>query len=410
MVRRDSRFRVYPSEVEQASHMAHRNLTGSNVPKNAAADQQRVPAMRALLRLGQSVWLDDLRRRMTRSGELASMIDQGLRGMTSNPSIFERAIGGSADYDAGLGELMNVHRSNRAVFEAIAVDDVREAADVFHPVYEESAGADGFVSIEVSPEVARDTEGSIAEARRLWYAVNRPNVMIKIPGTRQGWPAIEHCLRAGININVTLLFSVEHYRAVAEAYLRALEARISAGQPIDRLSSAASMFVSRIDTEVDRRIDEAGGALTALRGRVAIANARLTYAAFSQLTNSPRWRALARKGARVQRPLWASTGTKNPDYSDIRYVQSLIGTETIVTIPPATLSAFEDHGSIERTLSGDPGDAAEVMKTLAEGGIDFADVNRTLENEGIQKFTASLERVLHVLAEKRGRLKLEATS
>jgi transaldolase len=360
--------------------------------------------MRALLELGQSVWLDDLRRKMTRSGELASMIDAGLRGMTSNPSIFEHAMRDSPDYDAGLAELMNVHRADRSVFEAIAIEDVREAADVFRAVYEESGGADGFVSIEVSPEVARDTEGSIAEARHLWYAVDRPNVMIKIPGTRAGWPAIEHCLCAGININVTLLFSVEHYRAVAEAYLRALEARISAGQRIDRLCSVASMFVSRIDTEVDRRIQEAGGALTALQGRVAIANARLTYAAFLELTHSSRWRALAKEGARVQRPLWASTGTKNPSYSDIRYVQSLIGAETIATIPPATLRAFEDHGTIERTLSEDPGDAAEVMKTLAEGGIDFADVNRTLENEGIQKFTASLESILRALAEKRATL------
>jgi transaldolase len=386
--------------------MVQANLTGSNVPRNAAPAQQRVPPMRALLGLGQSVWLDDLRRRMTRSGELASMIDQGLRGMTSNPSIFEHAMRGSPDYDAGLVELMNVHRSNRAVFEAIAVEDVREAADVFRPVYEESAGADGFVSIEVSPEVARDTAGSIAEAQHLWHAVNRPNVMVKIPGTREGWPAIERCLREGININVTLLFSVEHYRAVAEAYLGALEARIAAGQRIERLSSAASMFVSRIDTEVDRRIEEKGGALTALRGRVAIANARLTYAAFLELTNSPRWRALAERGARVQRPLWASTGTKNPSYSDIRYVQSLIGAETIATIPPATLSAFEDHGAVERTLFADPGDAAEVMKMLADGGIDFADVNRTLENEGIEKFTASLDHVLRALAEKRATLNL----
>jgi transaldolase/glucose-6-phosphate isomerase len=225
--------------------------------------------------------------------------------------------------------------------------------------------------------------------------------MVKIPGVRAGWPAIERCLREGININITLLFSVEHYRAVAEAYLRALEARIGEGQRIDRLSSVASMFVSRIDTEVDRRIEAADGALSALRGRVAIANARLTYAAFRQLTHSARWRALAEQGARVQRPLWASTGTKNPNYSDVLYVQSLIGAETISTIPPATLRAFEDHGTVARTLFEDPGDSAEVMKALAEGGIDFADVNHALENEGIQKFTASLENILRVLARKR---------
>jgi transaldolase len=357
--------------------------------------------MRALLGLGQSVWLDDLRRRMTRSGELSSLIDEGLRGMTSNPSIFEHAIVGSPDYDDGLSKLMKVHRSDRAVFDALVIEDVRDAADVFRRVFDETDGADGFVSIEVSPEFAHDTEGSIAEARRLWRAVDRPNVMVKIPGVRAGWPAIERCLQEGININITLLFSVEHYRAVAEAYLRALEARLASGQRIDRLSSVASMFVSRIDTEVDRRIETADGALAALRGRVAIANARLTYAAFQELTHSARWRALAEQGARAQRPLWASTGTKNPSYSDVRYVQSLIAAETVSTIPPATLRAFEDHGNVQRTLSEDPGDAAEVMKALAGGGIDFADVNHTLEDEGIRKFTASLENVLRALAGKR---------
>lgn len=381
--------------------MVQAKLTASDLHENRGRAQPRVTAMRALLELGQSVWLDDLRRRMTRSGKLASMIDEGLRGMTSNPSIFEHAIAGSADYDEGLVKLMRVHPTDRAVFEALAIEDVREAADVFRPVFEETDGADGFVSIEVSPELARDTEGSIVEARRLWQAVNRPNVMVKIPGTRSGWPAIERCLREGININITLLFSVEHYRAVAEAYLRALEARIASGQRIDRLASVASMFVSRIDTEVDRRLEGTDGALAALRGRVAIANARQTYAAFLEVTHSARWRALAAQGARVQRPLWASTGTKNPNYSDVRYVQSLIGADTISTIPPATLRAFEDHGTIERTLSDDPGDASEVMKTLADGGIEFADVNRTLENEGLQKFIASLENILGTLATKR---------
>jgi transaldolase len=354
-----------------------------------------------LVGLGQSVWLDDLKRRMTRSGELASLIGQGLRGMTSNPSIFEHAIAGSADYDEDLADLMKTHPADRSVFEALAIADVREAADVFRPVFEEADGADGFVSIEVSPELARDTEGSIAEARRLWNTVDRPNVMVKIPGTREGWPAIERCLSEGININITLLFSVEHYREVAEAYLRALEARLAKGLRIDRLASVASMFVSRVDSEIDRRL-EGPAAAAALRGRAAIANARLTYAAFLDITHGARWRALAARGARVQRPLWASTGTKNPNYSDVRYVESLIGADTITTIPPATLAAFEDHGTIERTLPGDLGDAAEVMKKLAAAGIDFADVNRTLENEAIQKFTASLETILDGLANKRG--------
>jgi transaldolase len=357
--------------------------------------------MRALLAFGQSVWLDDLKRRMTRSGELASLIAQGLRGMTSNPSIFEHAIAGSTDYDEDISRQMQAHPADRDVFEALAIEDVREAADVFRPVFEETRGADGFVSIEVSPTLARDTQGSIAEARRLWRAVDRPNVMVKIPGTREGWPAIERCLTEGININITLLFSVEHYREVAEAYLRALETRLKSGKSIDRLASVASMFVSRIDSEVDRRLEGTSTASAALRGRVAIANARLTYAAFLEITHSDRWRALAKAGARLQRPLWASTGTKNTNYSDVRYVESLIGEDTITTIPPATLSAFEDHGTIERTLPGGIGEAADVMTTLAKWGIDFADVNRTLEDEAIQKFTASLGNILGALARKR---------
>jgi transaldolase len=357
--------------------------------------------MRALLARGQSVWLDDLRRRMTRSGELATLIGAGLRGMTSNPSIFEKAITGSTDYDEALPGLMKAHAADRDVFEALAIEDVREAADVFRPVFEETDGADGFVSIEVSPTLARDTQGSIAEARRLWYAVDRPNVMIKIPGTREGWPAFERCLTEGININITLLFSVEHYREVAEAYLRALEARLQRGQRIDRLASVASMFVSRIDSEVDRRLEAAGAAAAGLRGRVAIANARLTYAAFLEITHGDRWRVLAGRGARAQRLLWASTGTKNPNYSDVRYVESLIGKDTITTIPPATLAAFEDHGTVEYTLPGNLGDAADVMAALGGRGIDFADVNRTLENEAIRKFDASLENILGALAAKR---------
>lgn len=381
--------------------MSQTTVMSSDVQKGRGLAQRPAPVMRALLALGQSVWLDDLQRRMTRSGELAAMIADGLRGMTSNPSIFEHAIAGSTDYDEGLIKLMKVHPTDRAVFEALAIEDVREAADMFRSVFEETDGADGFVSIEVSPLLARDTRGSIDEARRLWHAVDRPNVMVKIPGTREGWPAIEHCLREGININITLLFSVDHYRAVAEAHMRALEARLADGQRIDRSASVASMFVSRIDTEVDRRIEGAHGALAALRGRVAIANARLTYAAFLEITQSTRWRALAARGAREQRPLWASTGTKNPDYSDVRYIESLIGAQTISTIPPATLHAFEDHGTIECTLSDDPGEAVEVMKTLAEDGIDFDDVNRTLEEEGIKKFNTALGNVLQGLAAKR---------
>lgn len=363
-----------------------------------------VTKMQALLSVRQSVWLDYLHRRMTRSGELRALIDQGLRGMTSNPTIFEQAIGTSGDYDDELAELALSPKSDREVFETLAITDVREAADLFRPVYDATGGADGFVSLEVSPGVARDTDGSVTEARRLWRAVDRPNVMIKIPGTREGWPAIERCLQEGINVNITLLFSVEHYQAVANAYFRALEARVERKQPIDRVASVASFFVSRVDTEVDRRIQERGGALLPLQGKVAIASARLAYAAFLGLTRSVRWRKLEAGGAQLQRLLWASTGTKNPAFSDVMYVESLIGRDTIATVPPDTLRRFEDHGHISDALStSTEGDARRVTDALAAGGIDFADVNRTLEAEGVEKFAKSFATLLGAIAHKRFR-------
>lgn len=358
-------------------------------------------AMPALLSLGQSVWLDYLSRGLTRSGELAAMVANGLRGMTSNQTIFEHAVAGSRDYDDVLMESAASRASNRQVFEALTIEDVQDAADVFRGVYNETDGADGFVSIEISPELARHSEASIVEARRLWRGVNRPNVMIKIPGTREGWPAIERCLRDGININVTLLFSLDHYNAVAEAYLRALEARVAAGQPVDRVASAASLFVSRVDTEVDRRIALEGGSASRLRGRVALANARLVYDAFTRIMSDRRWKALEAHGARPQRPLWASTGTKNPEYSDVKYIESLIGPDTITTVPPETLRLFEDHGEIEQTLPGDVEDARQTMTALAAAGISFSDVNETLEEEGIARFTRSLKKVLAVISNKR---------
>jgi transaldolase len=358
-------------------------------------------AMRALLKLGQSVWLDDMRRGMTRSGELEAMVACGLRGMTSNPTIFEHAMVASSDYDEALMDFAGSGMSDREVFEALMIQDVQEAADVFRPLYDETDGDDGYVSIEVSPELARDTAGSIAEARRLWWAVDRPNVMIKIPGTREGWPAIERCLRDGININVTLLFSREHYQAVADAHQRALAARVADGRPIDRVASAASLFVSRVDAEVDKRIKANGGALAALRGRTGVANARLVYAAFLDITRGVRWRALEGLGAKVQRPLWASTGTKNPAYSDVLYVESLIGPRTITTVPPETLRLFEDHGVVERTLPEDASMAELIMIALEADDIDFADVNRTLEDEGIEKFARSLAKAVGAIEKKR---------
>jgi len=357
--------------------------------------------MQALLDLGQSVWLDYLRRGMLQSGELQRMIDDGLRGMTSNPTIFEHAIGGSTDYDDALSRVAASSRTEREIFDLLAVDDVRAAADLFRPVYDASQAADGFVSLEVSPTLARDTAGTIGEARRLWVAVDRPNVMIKVPGTREGWPAIERLLTDGINVNITLLFSLEHYRQVAEAYVRALEARRKAGQAIDRVASVASFFVSRVDTEVDRRLDATGGGPSGLRGKIAIANAQLAYAWFHDLLDSKRWRALAAAGAKPQRLLWASTGTKDPAYSDVLYVDSLIGAGTINTLPPQTLQLFEDHGTVRETLPGDAADAQRVMDDLRAAAIDFGDVARVLEREGIEKFAHSFETLLGVIAAKR---------
>jgi transaldolase len=358
--------------------------------------------MQALLDMKQSVWLDDLSRSMTRSGELRDLIDRGLQGMTSNPTIFEKAITESTAYDDDLNRWSMAPETDRDVYERLAMEDIREAADLFRPVYDSTGGRDGFVSLEVSPAVARDTEGSIKEARRLWRALDRPNVMIKIPGTRQGWPAIERCLAEGININVTLLFSVEHYRAVAEAWLRALETRVERGQPIEHLASVASFFVSRIDTEVDARIAAKGGSLRGLQGKAAIAQAQLAYGVFEEILRSDRWRRLENNGAKPQRLLWASMGTKNPAYSDVMYVEALIAPDTIATLPPHTLEQFEDHGAIMRRLGyGIANDAGQVTAALADGGIDLADVNTTLEDDGIDKFTKSFEGLLRVIGKRR---------
>jgi transaldolase len=355
-----------------------------------------------LLELGQSIWLDYLRRGMIHSGELAGLIAAGLRGMTSNPTIFEQGIAGDDDYDETISRMASSDRSDAGVFETLAVEDVQSAADLFRPVYDQTDGGDGFVSIEVSPELARDTGGSIAAAERLWQEVNRPNAMIKIPGTAEGWPAIERCLDAGININITLLFSVQHYLAVAEAYMAALEARIARGEPIDRVASVASFFVSRVDTEVDQRLGKIDKPeAKELAGTIGIANARLAYAEFERIRAGDRWRRLAAKGAKVQRPLWASTGTKNPAYSDVLYLDALIGPDTINTVPPETLSRFDDHGTVAPTLTGHEEDARERMERLARLGVDFDDVTRALEDEGIEKFSKSYAALLAAIGRKR---------
>ena len=370
------------------------------IDENAGKHTTRT-AMQSLLQFGQSVWLDDLQRGMIRSGELAALVRDGLRGMTSNPSTFERAITSDAEYEAQLAQLANAGKTEKEVLEALMIQDVQAAAHIFAPLYRRTGGRDGFVSLEVSPELGNDTDASIVEARRLWQLVNRPNVMIKIPGTRAGWPAIERCLYEGININITLLFSIEHYRAVAEAYLRAMEARIAENQAVDRIASVASIFVSRVDTEIDRRIAAGGDTHVHLRGRAAIANARLIYAEFRKITRSKRWQSLVAHGVAPQRILWASTGTKNPEYSDVLYVNSLIGHDTITTLPPKTLHLFEDHGQIRRTLPGDVTTAQRVMNELQAAGIDFRDVDDTLEREAIQKFIDSENKLLDAIRAKR---------
>jgi transaldolase len=370
------------------------------VPEDTSMQATRT-AMQSLLEFGQSVWLDDLQRGMIGSGKLAALVRGGLRGMTSNPSTFERAITSGTEYDAALGQLLRSHKTDKEVLETLMIEDVQAAAHIFGPLYRRTRGRDGFVSIEVSPELADDTDASIDEARRLWQLVDRPNVMIKIPGTRAGWPAIEKCLYEGININITLLFSIEHYRAVAEAYLRAMELRIAANQAVNRVASVASIFVSRVDTEIDRRIVARGDAGSALIGRAGIANARLIYAEFQKLARIERWRSLAAHGTRPQRLLWASTGTKNPAYSDVLYVDSLIGRDTITTLPPKTLGLFEDHGQIMRTLPGDVAGAQRVMDELQTAGIDFSDVDTTLEREAIRKFVAAQTNLLNAIHAKR---------
>ena len=353
--------------------------------------------------LGQSVWYDYIRRDLYSGEELRRLIrEDGLAGMTSNPTIFQKAIADTELYDdavrrAGGGQ----EAGASAVFESLAVEDVRGAADVFRAVFDETRGNDGFVSIEVGPHLANDTEGSIREAQRLWEKCSRDNVMVKIPGTAAGIPAIRRCLADGININITLLFSVSRYREVMEAYLAALEERVATGEPIDRLRSVASFFVSRVDTNVDKKLDRIGtGEARALRGRAAIANARLAFVAFREVFGSDRFQRLADCGASLQRPLWASTSTKDPSYPDLYYVEALVAPDSVDTMPPETFEAYRDHGDPKVRISDDLEGARETFRRLAALGIDEATVSRELEEEGVKKFSDSYDSLLKALVEK----------
>lgn len=359
--------------------------------------------LKQLARYGQSIWLDFIRRSLMTSGDLRKMIEQdGLAGMTSNPSIFEKAIVEGQEYKDFLDELRkDVKLDAKAIYERLAIRDIQDAADTLRSVYTATHGRDGYVSLEVSPLDANDTQASLDEARRLWKTVGRPNLMVKVPGTEAGLPAIETLLTEGININITLLFARERYEQVAEIYVRALEARVKQGLPVSSIASVASFFVSRIDTAVDKRIDELlpkaderqRTLLESCRSKVAIANAKLAYESYHRIFSGPRWEALAAKGARVQRVLWASTSTKNPKLSDILYVEELIGKDTVNTIPPATYDAFRDHGVPRASLEQGLNQAHVVMQNLA-AGISIQDVTAALLVDGVKQFADAFHKLL----------------
>ncbi len=367
----------------------------------AAADARQNPLV-ALAAEGQSIWLDYITRDLVRGGELKRLIEEdGLRGLTSNPTIFEKAIGAGDAYDAQIKGLVAQDKSALDIFETVAATDVREACDLFLPVYEQTEGRDGFVSLEVSPLLAHDADATIEEGRRLWQAVDRPNLLIKVPGTAAGVAAVRALLREGISVNVTLLFSLESHERVMWAYIEALEERAQAGEAIDRVASVASFFVSRVDTLIDKQLAERGGEAGDLQGKVAIANAKLAYARFQEIFGGERFGALAARGARPQRPLWASTGTKNSAYSDVVYVESLIGPDTVNTLPVATLDAFRDHGVARRTIDEGVDDARAVMERLRQMGIDIDAATRQLEQEGVALFAKSFEDLLAGVESKR---------
>jgi transaldolase len=364
--------------------------------------------LRALHDAGQSVWLDYIDRTLLSDGSLDRLIrDDALMGMTSNPTIFEKALSEGSAYDAQIAAHAS-ELSSADLFELIETDDVRAVCDRFAAVFEDTRGGDGFVSIEVSPQQANDADATVNEAHRLWTTVDRRNVMVKVPGTDDGARAIRRLTADGINVNVTLLFSIEAHERVIEAYLGGLEDRVAGGKSIDHIASVASFFVSRVDTEVDKRLDvlaaKASGPerdrVLAMRGKAAIANAKRAYRLFTEKFSGERWRRLAERGARVQRPLWASTSTKNPEYRDVMYVEGLIGPSTVNTMPPATITAFRDHGVVERTVDADLGAADSHIAALEELGVSFRDVTDKLLVDGIAAFAKSFDSLVHGIERK----------
>jgi transaldolase / glucose-6-phosphate isomerase len=384
--------------------------TTTTVPNVGTA--QGANPLKALLAFGQSPWMDYIRRDLLTSGSLKKYIDNdGLRGMTSNPAIFEKAITGSDVYSDILNSPDAKKLDAKGLFEKIAIRDVQDACDIFKTVYAESKRRDGYVSLEVSPYLANDTKGTIDEARRLWKSVDRPNVMIKVPATPEGIPAIRQLLEDGLNINITLLFAQSAYEQVAEAFLAALEARAAKGQDISQIASVASFFVSRIDSLIDGKIEEKLKAATdpaqkalleGIQGKIAIANAKLTYKKYQELFGGSRWNALAAKGAQTQRLLWASTSTKNPKYRDVIYVEELIGADTVDTIPPATFDAFRDHGKLRNSLTEDLNAARTTMDSLAKAGLSMKEATDKLLLDGVKLFADAFKQLLDATGKSAG--------
>ena len=365
-----------------------------------------------LKELGQSVWLDNLSRKLTKSGELKRLIDEeGLTGITSNPTIFQKAITGSADYDTSLRKMLDQGiRDEKELFLGLIMEDISNAANLLWPVYQSTKGLDGFVSIEVSPNLAYDTGATLAEARRLFSTIAKKNILVKVPATKQGLPAIEQLTSEGVNVNITLLFSVKRYEEVVEAYLRGLEERANQGKPIHEITSVASFFVSRVDTLTDKlleaRLSSAGtkpekDKVSSLLGKAAVANAKIAYKRYKEIFSGRRFSAIKEKGGRIQRLLWGSTGTKNPKYSDIKYVQELIGPDSINTMPETTMMAFKDHGQVKITINDAPEDAERLFPELKSIGIDINEVTEQLEREGVQLFSDSFFSLLKEIAKKR---------
>jgi transaldolase len=398
----ESRFNDQASALSWGCRFPERMRLHHIFGRRTATTEQPMNPLLELLNHKQAVWLDYIRRDLIVSGGLRALIDRdGLRGVTSNPTIFEKAIDGSTDYDGGIAEALarNPRATAKELYDALVIEDVRHATDILRPRYDESGGTDGFVSIEPPPQLTRDSAGTIAEAQRLWRTVDRPNLLIKVVATAEGVAAVEVLIAAGINVNITLMFSLRHYEAVAAAYIRGIERC----QRPERVASVASFFVSRVDTQVDRSLDAIGsGDAYALRGKIAIANAKIVYRRFREIFYGDPFQAQRQRGARVQRPLWASTSTKNPHYRDVLYVEELVGPDTVNTIPLQTLDAFRDHGHVRGdTVMEAVGESQAALSTLARLGIDLDAITDRLQVDGISAFAADYDRVLAALEKKK---------